>query len=205
MKTKIITISALLFFQLARANTNNWYMGIGINHDAQTQWSGTNTVNGSDYDLQYDWGDNDLGYNIFVGKQLNDYFGTELEFQKLGDAAANNDGGFTEVKQELTDAYYANLWGTARYPLFQYLSMYGKLGLSYFYGEYTSTQSGVKVSEDTDNDYNLGFGIGLQADYKHAGVRIEYSRSLGADQSENPVESNYMPSIISLDFICYLE
>jgi len=86
----------------------------------------------------------DVGYKLYGGYLLNDYFGLDLAYINLGDPAS------TEFKGVSVSA-------VANYPLNRQTSMFGKVGT------FVWDISAPNVSSRSGNDLNFGVGVNFNA------------------------------------------
>jgi len=145
-----------------------WYMGAGIgqsraNIDEQ-RLTRSLTANGATM-TSFDKDERDLGFKLFVGKQLNQYFSVEagyFDLGKFGFAATTSGNGALRGEAGFRGA---NLDLVAQLPLTQRLSLLGRAGVQY---ARTSTHfGGNRLNAVTDPDsierkLNGKFGLGLE-------------------------------------------
>jgi OmpA-OmpF porin, OOP family len=101
----------------------------------------------------------DTAWRILGGYQFNRHFAAELGYYDLGEASAPS------------GAIEGTIWeavGIGSFPIFDKLSVYGKLGL------YRGELEGAAVKETNED---LTYGVGLQYDFlRNLGVRGEWQR-----------------------------
>jgi OOP family OmpA-OmpF porin len=101
----------------------------------------------------------DTAWRILGGYQFNRHFAAELGYYDLGEASAPS------------GAIEGTIWeavGIGSFPIFDKLSVYGKLGL------YRGELEGPAVKETNED---LTYGVGLQYDFlRNLGVRGEWQR-----------------------------
>ncbi|MCF7979412.1 MAG: outer membrane beta-barrel protein [Chromatiaceae bacterium] len=133
--------------------------------------------------------DDDTGWKVLGGYQVNRYFGIEASWVVLGDYSINaNLGGANpgQVKSELDLGGAFNLGVTAGYPFTDRLSAFAKLGAVFWDADAKSTAnlaSGSAAAKDDANGSDLSFGLGV-AYYltDHIAVRGDWDRyQIGGD------------------------
>ncbi|MFN3235050.1 MAG: porin family protein [Gammaproteobacteria bacterium] len=160
-----------------------WYVGVGINHDAQFDYETSS----------YDYDNQDVGANLFIGKQVNRFFSMQLDFSMIGDG--DTDGKGSNANTSFSNMYALGLLGYARYPIFNMLNAYAKMGVSYFTADYDTDCADLDM---------LGFtyGAGLEADFGKWGVRLDYTRiTRNGNNNPDPWEAGYIPDLISLNVL----
>ena len=101
----------------------------------------------------------DTAWRLLAGYQFNRYFAAELGYHDLGSVSAPGAS---------VDGTAWELVGLGAYPVFEKVSLYGKLGV--YRGELEAP-----AAKETNSD--LTYGIGLQYDVlKSLGVRGEWQR-----------------------------
>jgi len=111
--------------------------------------------------------DKDTSFKIFGGYQFNRNIAAEIGYTDLGKAKAEGAGVSAEAK---ATAWEASAVGT--FPVWQQLSVLGRLGLYYGEGKIDSPVGG-----DKKNTTDLTYGLGAQYDFtRNLGVRAEWQR-----------------------------
>jgi OmpA-OmpF porin, OOP family len=160
-----------------------WYMGAGIGQshanidDARLIRS--LTANGATMN-SFKTDERDLGYKLFIGKQLNQYFAVEAGYFDLGkfsfDAATSGNG----VLRGETGFRGVNLDLVGQLPLSERFSLLGRVGMQY---ARTSTHFGgnrlaaVTNPDPSEHKLNGKFGLGLEYKLSEAlAMRAEVER-----------------------------
>jgi OmpA-OmpF porin, OOP family len=160
-----------------------WYMGAGVGqsraHIDDTRLIRSLTANGATMS-SFSTDERDLGFKLFVGKQLNQYLSVEAGYFDLGkfsfDAATSGNG----VLRGQTGFRGANLDVVGQLPLSERWSLLGRAGMQY---AKTSTDfSGNRLNAVTSpsshhKEWNPKFGVGLEYKLSEAlALRAEVER-----------------------------
>lgn len=141
------------------------------------------TVNGSSED------DDDTGWKILGGYQVNPYFGVEASWVDLGEYSIKAEVGGAnpgQVKSKLDLSGAFNLGVTAGYPFTDRLSAFAKIGAVFWDADVESTASlafGTASSKDDDDGTDLSFGLGIRYYVTdHIALRADWDRyQIGGD------------------------
>jgi len=110
--------------------------------------------------------DKDTAFRLFAGYQFNRYIAAEAGWTDLGKAKASGPGGSVDAKASAFD-----LSAVGTYPVWEQLSILGRLGGYYSEGKFEGNLTGTK------NEAGLTYGVGVQYDFtKNLGVRGEWQR-----------------------------
>lgn len=143
------------------------YLGFGIGQSRVSHWSdyannfvnssfGSPTVVGSDNE--------DLGFKVFGGYQINKYLGVEAGFVDFNDVKANSTvaGPRTVYTTAENDAWTLAAVGT--WPVANRFSVFGKLGLNSWSSNLktiaTDTFGDTVSATEGSNDYDVFYGLG---------------------------------------------
>jgi OOP family OmpA-OmpF porin len=148
-----------------------WYMGAGIAHARanidEARLVRSLTANGSSLNT-FTVDERDIGFKLFVGKQLNQYFAVEAGYFDLGNfgfAATTSGNGVLRGDAKFRGV---NLDLVGQLPLTQRLSLLGRAGVQY--ARANTHFSGNRLNAVTDpNPSSLGRGnakVGLGVEYK---------------------------------------
>jgi OOP family OmpA-OmpF porin len=166
MKTKaLIAVAALgaAAFSLpatAQMSMSSAYIGGGI---GQSKFK--DACSGSFTGVSCD--DKDTAFKIFGGYQFNKNIAAEVGYTDLGKAKASGAGVTAEQK---ATAWELSALGS--FPVWQQLSILGRLGL--YYGEGKVDAPGVSGKKNTTD---LTYGLGVGYDFtRNLGVRGEWQR-----------------------------
>ena len=111
--------------------------------------------------------DKDTAFKIFGGYQFNKNIAAEVGYTDLGKAKASGGGVTAEEKATAWE-----LSAVGSFPVWQQLSILGRLGL--YYGEGKVDAPGVSGKKNTTD---LTYGLGVGWDFtKNLGVRAEWQR-----------------------------
>jgi OOP family OmpA-OmpF porin len=147
-----------------------WYIGAGIGQSRATiaddRLIRSLTANGATL-TSFTTDQRDLGYKLFVGKQLNQYFAVEAGYFDLGqfsfnsstsgNGALNGEAGFRGVNLDLV----------GQLPLSQRFSLLGRAGINY--AKATTHFSGNRlfaVTNPNPSERKLNAKVGLGLEYK---------------------------------------
>jgi len=174
-----------------------WYVGVGVNYYA----GNTEDLNySSDSALELTTPtkikNNDIGWNIFAGRDICRHFAAEGGFTYLG----NNEWEETDHTDDSvkTDSnWFIYFDGLAHVNLNKYFELFAKGGVDYFDGE---IKADYHDAHDTLHTFGLNYGAGLQFNYQQFGARLSYTQLVvNKVQKENFTWSE--PSFIALDFL----
>lgn len=166
MKTKAVIAvlglagAALALPAAAQMSMSSVYIGGGV---GQSKFKdGCQGVTGAGITCD----DKDTAFKLFAGYQFNKFIAAELGWTDLGKAKASGPGGSVDAK---ASAFELSAVGT--YPVWEQLSILGRLGGYYSEGKFEGNLTGTK------NEAGLTYGLGLQYDFnKNLGLRGEWQR-----------------------------
>lgn len=154
----------------ADATTPGFYLGAGVGKayaDLDTQ-DVTNPLTDARFEVTGSSDDDDdTGWKILGGYQINRHFGVEASWIDLGEYRIKADLGGArpgEVKSDLDLGSTFNLGITAGYPFTDRLSAFAKLGMVFWDADAKSTANlatGSATAKDDDNGTDLSFGLGV--------------------------------------------
>jgi OOP family OmpA-OmpF porin len=145
-----------------------WYVGGGVGQSRanidEPRLTRSLTANGASMNT-FQKDERDVGFKLFAGKQLNQYFAVEAGYFDLGkfDFAATTSGNGS--LQGETGFRGANLDLVGQLPLTQRLSLLGRVGVQY---AKTNTRfsgnrlAGVTSPSQSERDTNAKVGLGLE-------------------------------------------
>ncbi|WP_374710552.1 OmpA family protein [Massilia pseudoviolaceinigra] len=113
----------------------------------------------------------DMGYKLFVGKQLSRYFAVEAGFFDLGNfnvKTTNNLGGVVNAEQKYKGV---NLDLIAQLPMSERFSVYGRAGMHYTKAktQFSGNRAvGLFAGEKSEKKLNPKFGVGLEYKFTEA-------------------------------------
>jgi OOP family OmpA-OmpF porin len=147
-----------------------WYVGAGVgqsraNIDDQRLIRSL-TANGATLN-SFSKDERDLGFKLFVGKQLNQYFAVEAGYFDLGkfDFAATTSGNGTLRGESGFRGVNLDLLG--QLPLTQRLSLLGRVGMQYAKtNTYFSGNRLAAVTNPSQSERKLNAKVGLGLEYK---------------------------------------
>jgi OOP family OmpA-OmpF porin len=165
MKTKAVIAvlglagAALAFPAAAQVSLSSVYIGGGLGQSKAKD--GCSGFNGT-------CDDSDTAFKIFGGYQFNRYIAAEIGYTDLGKTKASAGAQSLEVKASAWE-----LSAVGSYPVWDQLSILGRLGAYYGEGK-LSSNFGAGGNKKTTN---LTLGLGVQYDFtKNFGVRGEWQR-----------------------------
>jgi len=167
MKTKAVVAvlglagAALAFPAAAQVNWSSAYIGGGIGQSKFKDGCSANLLGGGS-----SCDEKDTAFKGFVGYQFNKFFAAEAGYTDLGKTKASFGPFNADAK---ATAFELSAVGT--YPVWEQLSILGRLGGYYSEGKLGGDLSGKK------NKAGLTFGLGAQYDFnKNLGLRAEWQR-----------------------------
>ncbi|NHZ35977.1 OmpA family protein [Massilia rubra] len=113
----------------------------------------------------------DVGYKLFVGKQLSRYFAVEAGFFDLGNfnvQTRNNLGGVMNAEQKYKGV---NLDLIAQVPMSERFSVYGRAGMHYTKAttQFSGNRAvGLFAGKSSEKKLNPKFGVGLEYKFTEA-------------------------------------
>lgn len=170
------------------------YVGVGFNKSATS----TNTeTQGVDETADDNITSSKYGFNLLLGKHLNETFAAELSY---------NSYGKNEYTDETVVTTYSPQWSTMLLAVVNSASYHGvsahaKLGASYNSVTTHVDTDGVQTSESQYRGANPAFGFGVQYNYDQFGLSLDWTRVQTQASGTNGDESAYIPDVYSLNFI----
>jgi len=179
---KVITVVLLLATPLAYADDSGFFIGGSI---------GYSTLDVDDGDLVRELAaagitatvnvdDEDMGWKIFGGYNINQYFGVEMGYADLGETSIDMNITAPVVGSGSGDVSVDGfaIAGVGSYPISDQVDVYAKIG-AYFWNADLSI-GGLSGNVDDDGTEVL-FGLGAKYQFtEQVGVRAEWER-YGAD------------------------
>lgn len=171
------------------------YVGVGVNKSATNsnyQTSGeeetpSDTITSSKY-----------GYNLFVGKKLNELFAVELSYNSYG----KNETTAGDVVTTNGPMWSTMLMGVVTSPSYYGISVHGKAGAAYSSVTTHVDTNGAETSESQYRGSNFAYGFGLEYDYNQFGVSFDWTRvQTESTGTLNNTVDMYIPDVYSLNFI----
>ncbi len=120
--------------------------------------------------------DNDLGWKLFAGYNINQYFGAELAYIDLGEADIDVNFTAPVVATASGNAEVDGfaIVGIARYPVYDQLDVFGKIGAFVWDIDAEVMLAGTTSSPSEDGTSVL-LGAGVEYEFtKNIGVRAEW-------------------------------
>jgi len=142
---------------------NPWYVGAGIGSAHLT--GGADSIDpGAAGSSVLDLDDDDTGWKVFLGYQLNPYFAAELSYADLGEFSETHAAGAGTVTNTVKPSAWC-LDGVGSLPFDSGLSLLAKLGA-------------CRWDDDMgENGTSPVFGLGARYDFsRHMGARLEWER-----------------------------
>jgi OOP family OmpA-OmpF porin len=148
-----------------------WYMGAGVGQSRakidEERLARSLTANGASLN-SFSKDERDLGFKLFVGKQLNQYFAVEAGYFDLGkfDFAATTSGnGLLRGETELRGV---NVDLVGQLPLTQRLSLLGRAGLQYARASthFSGNRLDAVTNPNPPHGGRRGAKVGLGVEYK---------------------------------------
>jgi OOP family OmpA-OmpF porin len=187
LTTKIGTLSAIALAMLAaQASAQDqfvnpdWankatYIGAGIGQSRSYTKAAPviKNLNSQGTGIVNSWGtdEKDVGYKLFVGKQLSRNFAVEAGFFDLGNfniKSTNSCCGFLNAEQKYKGV---NLDLIAQLPMSERFSVYGRAGMHYTKAttRFSGTRAvGLFAGEQSEKKLNPKFGVGLEYKFTEA-------------------------------------
>jgi OOP family OmpA-OmpF porin len=155
-----IAAATLALPAAAQMRMSSAYIGGGVGQSKFKDGCAGGTFPGASCD------DKDTSFRLFGGYQFNRNIAAELGYADLGKAKASAAGVSEEAKATAWD-----LSAVGTFPVWQQLSVLGRLGAYHGEGKLSGVVSGKK------NTTNVTFGVGAQYDFtRNLGVRAEWQR-----------------------------
>ncbi len=178
-----------------------WYIGAGINGDAQSVMDtrGGVTQFKSATDTRIDRRSSDVGFDVYVGRDVSNYFAGEMGFTWVGDQnfrVRDSSTGDKEQDIKVKDQWNIHLVGKGSLPLGDYFNVFAKLGAAYMQSDqrFTNVDPAVSTFTETTHGFALTYGVGLELTYEQFGLRTEYNVLRPA---ENVRDDFYVSDVIS--------
>ncbi len=177
-----------------------WYVGLGANVDSQQLMDtrgGVTQFKSSTFP-RVDQRSADAGFDLYVGRDVSNYFAGELGFTWVGDMnfRVKDDGGDKAQDIKVKDQWNIHLVGKGTLPLGDYVGVFAKLGAAYMQSDqrFKDVDPSISTFTETTHGFALTYGVGIQATYEQFGVRGEYNVLRPA---ENVRDDFYVSDIIS--------
>jgi hypothetical protein len=161
--------------------SQGWYIGAGVNGDSQAVMDSRSGVDvfGLASDTRIDRRSSDVGFDVYVGRDVSNYFAGEFGFTWVGDQNFRVRDADTGVKEEdikVKDQWNIHLVGKGQLPLGDYFNVFAKLGAAYLQSDarYKDATLGTSETEST-HSFALTYGVGLELAYEQFGLRGEYN------------------------------
>ena len=168
---------------------NHWYLGAGYGY-SETDAGITDLTGGATAD------ENDSGWKIVGGYQINKYLGIELSYIDFGTARLSGDAGASakinnvKVISPVTggyaeaDASTTSLTGVAYLPLdvtelnvINKMALFGKIGAHYWDVDYTIGALNTSRSLSDEDGIDISFGLGFCYSFdENLAFRVEAER-----------------------------
>ena len=147
-----------------------WYMGVGIGQsraDIESRQVRGLTANGQTV-TSYSADDRDVGFKLFVGKQLNKYFAIEAGYFDLGEFNYRATTTGNGVLASETEYRGGNLDLVGQLPLTERLSLLGRAGLQYTKAttRFTGNRLNALGNPNPPNEGRRNPKVGLGIEYK---------------------------------------
>jgi OOP family OmpA-OmpF porin len=148
-----------------------WYMGAGVGQSRakidEERLARSLTANGASLN-SFSKDERDLGFKLFAGKQLNQYFAVEAGYFDLGkfDFAATTSGN--GVLRGETELRGVNVDLVGQLPLTQRLSLLGRAGLQYARAstQFSGNRLDAVTNPNPPHGGRRGAKVGLGVEYK---------------------------------------
>jgi hypothetical protein len=174
-----------------------WYVGAGVNGDVantnETLYANAPWFYGSFEDTyNFELEDNDVGFDIYVGKRVHRHFAFELGYSWVGDQKFQ---GFTDGGDPKDPVYgKVEQWnihavGLAYWPVAEYFSVFAKGGAAYYSNktEFSGDDDGVPyfIGDNELSSFAFVYGAGLEIGSDRFGVRGEYTGLATTQANQN--------------------
>ncbi len=101
--------------------------------------------------------DNHMVTRVFIGYDINRYFATEFGYTDFWGKASIKDG---KTNKKLSMVQALDLFGKIKAPVLDNLNLYGKLGVSFLFGDEVRF-SGSSYAIKHEENFNVAFGAGV--------------------------------------------
>ena len=190
----LCAICVLLITFNVNAEEKGFYVGGSVGYtslDTLSESSINSTLATSGITATSSVDDNDLGWKIFGGYNINKYFGLELAYVDLGEADANITvtAPTAATVNATAEGDGFTIAGIARYPVSEQFDVFGKVGAFVWDTEVTaSVASGATTAAISAGDNGTDVMFGFGAEYEIAnnfGIRAEWERyKLNGDDAD---------------------
>ena len=174
------------------------YVGVGVNKSAtnsNTETTGASeTADDSITSSKY-------GYNVLVGRHLNEMFAAELSYNSYGKNETTDEGDNEVTTHD--PMWSTMLMGVVNSPAFHGMTVHGKAGAAYSsVTTHVTTTDNVETSESQYRGANFAYGFGLEYDYNQFGVSFDWTRVQTQTSGTNgDTDDLYIPDVYSVNFI----
>ena len=153
-----------------------WYFGGGINYGPITTDKVEGQFEGSPETIELDH--RHPGGNLFLGRRINHYFGTEAGISYLGtDKYHTEKNAGVDKDEKLKNQWTLHMVGNAFLPLTKWFEPYAFGGVSYLYGLLEiKHKDNTPAESQRYSGFGLIYGAGLQFNYDRLGARLSYTR-----------------------------
>lgn len=186
MKKLILVTFIYYIFGISLQANNKIYFGAEVSqNDFSTD---VVVVSGAKLDTE------DTGFALTAGYEIHEKFDLEASYKNFGKASLSGNNGDTFKIDDIT--YTFNTTATIeqevttlalgikpKFNINDYLSVIGKVGFHMFTSEY-KVSVGTASASIEDEDTDLYYGLGLQADYNNFILEASYSQYNVADEGE---------------------
>ena len=171
------------------------YVGVGVNKSATNT---NNETEGANESADDSITSSKYGYNLLVGRHLNEMFAAELSYNSYG----KNETTDENVVTTNDPMWSTMLMGVVSSPAFHGVSVHGKGGVAYSSVTTHVTTDNVQTSESQYRGSNFAFGFGAEYDYNQFGVSFDWTRVQTQTSGTNgSSDSVYIPDVYSLNFL----
>lgn len=171
---KLSNLTAVLIVALAAcpavADEQGSYVGLDLGHAMLTGLASQSnaSLGGTAFP-------NPSGFVLDGGYRFNKNLAAEVGYVKLGDSIVNTTSGSQSASETIsTHALYAAAVGT--FPINDSWSVFGKLGLSSFSGQYSATSNFGLNGSASGSSTKMMYGVGGQYNFNsNWGLNVQYA------------------------------
>ncbi len=173
--------------------SHGWYVGAGVNGDVANE-NETVYANSIWFLESFDSGefqlnDNDVGFDIYVGKRTHKHFAFELGYSLVGDQKFQSLYSEDRINYAKVEQWNIHAVGLAYWPVAEYFSVFLKGGAAYYSNktEFSENDAGDEYfwGNNELSTFAFVYGAGLEIAVDHFGVRGEYTGLTTTQANQN--------------------
>jgi opacity protein-like surface antigen len=177
-------------------NQGAWYIGAGVNGSSQfsmnaipgvtaggaavSQSTGP-TVTAQIQNAEYEQDSADLGFDVYVGYDINKYWAAEVGYTYVGQITYDIETSSEVVRSEAeVKQWNAHVVGIGKLPVGDYVNFFLKGGIAYYankteFENVNNNGSETYTADQTSDTMALTYGAGAELHWENWGIRGEYN------------------------------